>query len=98
MLEGCNEVTVTHSLVVLLGPAHHAAEGSPFAEPALRYLLRRLVAGNEDAVLLCSIRKEHLVVSTLAVYVDSADHVPAARTQAVDDLLEIGRASCRERV
>jgi hypothetical protein len=95
-LEGRDEGAVAHPLVVFLRPAQHAAERSAFAEPALRNLLRRLVAGDEDAALIRGMSEENLVVGALREHIDGANDVPASVSQTLDDLLT-DMVVCEER-
>lgn len=72
---------------MLLWPARHAAKATALAQPALRDLLRRFVAGDEDTALLRGVLEEHLVVGALGEDVDGMHDVPAAYAQAFYDLL-----------
>jgi hypothetical protein len=87
LLEGHDEGTVAHPLVVSLRPAQHSTEGATLLEPALRNPLSRLVAGDEDAILSRGVCEKNLVVGALREHIDGANDIPASVSQTLDDLL-----------
>ncbi len=84
VLNGLEQATDRHLLLVLHGAVDHPEVSAPLPQPVMRDGLDPLVTRQEDASFLGSVREELRIVILLPEEVHCTGHVPALLTQGLD--------------